>query len=510
MDSRLLLIKIITLLYKESLVGDSSGRSNELAREAIQSIKLPESVIEMDKSREILVALRSTALWMVGHDETAFDRDSLLQRIRVNVADEEGLFYAVEQATDPSIDKEILKRQAMELRQELRSYLTSFTVTDIVKKASQKLMFSPDQVDWKNYNFVKQLVADLEPYATHTGEEKIPGMVDEVDVSDTAGMADIMSRASQELSNEGVLRFGNQAVNRMFGEHGGMRRGEALVVGALQHNFKTGQTLGMFEQAALYNVPYLRDKTKRPLLLHISLENQLTDNIMWLYINLKENETGEACDISKVDIEEATRYVHQRLSANGYHIKMCRMNPSDVTYRTVFDYIQKLESDGYEIHLLVIDYLNMMDKKGTVAGAAGQEVRDLFRRMRNFTSARGIAFITPHQLSTEAKALVRQGVENFVQEIANKGYYDSCRTIDQEVDMEIYIHIVKVDGRSYLTMQRGKHRKPTITPQKDLYCVLPFSDVGGIRHDINGKDISVKYPGGGAVGSDDEKPWWVN
>lgn len=510
MDARLLLIKTITLLYKESLMGDAAGRSNELAKEIVQTLKLPETTMELDKSREILVALRSTVLWMANQADTAFDRGSLLQRIRVNVADDEGLYYAVEQAVDPTIDIEVHKRQALELRSELRGYLTSFTVTDIIKKASHRLLFNPDQVDWKNFNFVKELVSQLEPFTSHTGDEKIPGMVDEVDVSDSAGMADIMSRASQELSSEGVLRFGHQAINRMFGEHGGMRRGEALVVGALQHNYKTGLTLGMFEEAALYNVPYMRDKTKRPLLLHISLENQLTDNIMWLYINLKENETGEPCDISTVDIHEATRYVHQRLSATGYNIKMCRMNPSDVTYRTIFDYIQKLESEGYEIHLLVIDYLNMMDKKGTVAGAAGQEVRDLFRRMRNFTSARGIAFITPHQLSTEAKALVRQGVENFVQEIANKGYYDSCRTIDQEVDMEMYIHIVKVDGRSYLTVQRGKHRKPTITPQKDLYCVLPFSDVGGLRHDINGKDISVKYPGGGSVGTDEEKPWWVN
>lgn len=55
--------------------------------------------------------------------------------------------------------------------------------------------------------------------------------------------------------------------------------------------------------------------------------------------------------------------------------------------------------------------------------------------------------------------LIRNGMdEQFVAEIKNKGYYDGCRTLDQEVDMELYIHIVKVDGRSYLTLQRGKHR----------------------------------------------------
>lgn len=91
-------------------------------------------------------------------------------------------------------------------------------------------------------------------------------------------------------------------------------------------------------------------------------------------------------------------------------------------------------------------------------------------------------------------------MDKFVKEIANKGYYDSCKTIDQEVDLEIAIHIEKVDGRSYLTVQRGKHRKITPTPQKDLYCVLPFHDVGGVRDDILLEDTTMKEPGVGASG----------
>lgn len=121
---------------------------------------------------------------------------------------------------------------------------------------------------------------------------------------------------------------------------------------------------------------------------------------------------------------------------------------------------------------------------------------------------RKILFITPHQLSTEAKMLKRQGVENFVQEIANKGYYDSCKTIDQEVDLEVYIDIVKINGRSYLTIQRGKHRKVGITPEADLFTVYRFEDVASIPDDIDGRDMSRKHAGGGVVGAADEKPFW--
>ena len=105
--------------------------------------------------------------------------------------------------------------------------------------------------------------------------------------------------------------------------------------------------------------------------------------------------------------------------------------------------------------------------------------------------------------------LIRQGnEENFVKDIANKGYYDSCKTIDQEVDWEIYIHIVKADSKSWLTVQRGKHRLIKQTPEEHKFCVLEFHDVGDLREDINGADTTRKKPGGNPVGSTATQPFW--
>jgi hypothetical protein len=103
--------------------------------------------------------------------------------------------------------------------------------------------------------------------------------------------------------------------------------------------------------------------------------------------------------------------------------------------------------------------------------------------------------------------LIRQGnEETFVKDIANKGYYDSCKTIDQEVDLEIYVHIIKCDSKSWLCVQRGKHRLIQVTPDEHKFTVLPFNDIGDIRDDVNGPDTSRKKPGGAAPGED--KPWF--
>lgn len=151
----------------------------------------------------------------------------------------------------------------------------------------------------------------------------------------------------------------------------------------------------------------------------------------------------------------------------------------------------------------------MLSKRGCQQGPHGFETRDLFRRVRNFTAPRGITFITPHQLSTQAKELVRSQIENFVQEIVNKGYYDSCRTVDQEVDLELTIHIEKMGGESFLTVGRGKHRKITITPEKDLFTVLKFEKIGNIPDDIHGADRSMRKVGGRpANDGGSSNVWW--
>lgn len=117
--------------------------------------------------------------------------------------------------------------------------------------------------------------------------------------------------------------------------------------------------------------------------------------------------------------------------------------------------------------------------------------------------------MSPHQLSPDAKRMIRtdMALEDFVKNIANKGYYDGCTTIDQEVDLEFYIHIVKVNGKKYLTIQRGKHRGVNDTPDAHLYTVLPFMPVGNIPDDINGPDISMKKPGNDQLGGDGDSAW---
>lgn len=509
MDFKLLVAKSITLLYKESLITNYTSNSADLVKQVLTTIKVPDiTVVDYDKSRDVIVNLRSTVLWMADNPiGYIYDKSSLHQRIRINAGDDPSTFLAITEALNEEIlDQDHLKRSILDYKEFLKEHVQREKIRELLTNASRTVNFDAESVDWKT--FAREFMEKIEPFTTSGDSRTHASMVADIDLRDLDAVANAMTMAKEELSSVGALKTGWQALNRMLGAAGGFRRGECVVIPALQHNFKSGMMMTLMRQIAQYNIPNLRDPTKKPMLMRISFENEIQSDIMWLYKNLKELETGEYCDIDSMVESEAAPYILERMEVTGYHINLCRIDPSDFTFHDLFDRITYFESQGYEIHAVFCDYLNMMSKRGCTQGTLGSDIRDLFRRIRNFMSPRGITFFTPHQLSTEAKQLVRNGVDNFVQEIANKGYYDSCKTIDQEVDLELYVHIEKRGLDSYLTIQRGKHRNPLITPAKDLYTVLKFHPIGTLHDDINGRDTSMRHVGGASMSEGGAPAWF--
>jgi hypothetical protein len=495
MDKKLLLIKCVTLLFRESQLPDITENSSALVKTIISTITLPEvSVGLVNTERDLLGGLKEICSEMCGLDPThQYAKIELLQKIRYVTRDEESLHSSFTDGIDTELEENELKKFCINLRFSLNEYQREEKVSSIISAAARKIRFERESI-LNISQFVAAVQTELEPFMNAT-KVADPAIVSSVDLDDPSSVQDVLGQARELNDDNGIMRLGWQGMNRMT--QGGLRRGECIVVGALQHNFKTGFTLSIFKHIALYNKPYMLNPKKKPLLLRISFEDPLSLNLPFLYRNIYENKTGKMADLAGRSLEELSAYITDELTINGYHIKMMHVNPSLWTYRDLCNLILQLESEGYEIHFCGLDYLPMLPTTGcSEGGPIGSPMRDMYRRVRNFFSSRKITLMTPHQLATDAKMLIRNGLdEHFVKEIANKGYYDGCRTIDQEVDMEIYIHKVIVNGKSYLTVQRGKHRVIKQTPEEHKFFVIPFFDVGDIRDDINSSDTSTKRPG---------------
>lgn len=498
MDAKLLITQVITLLYLESQLPTKEVDSRELAKEILNDVKLTESVLDTDADREIIGGLRSTVFYIC--EQNDIDPISLKQRLRLNTKGDTDLYEIIVENFEEPADEETLRKRILHHTNLLNKHQKEKQFRDVIKKWVSDVLYSSTETALNVTNIAAKMQSELERFVfdpNALGPRGIAGVVGAVNFDNIQELENLFAAAEKETCTDGILRTGWQCINRMMGWHDGYRRGDFVLVGALQHNFKTGFTLKLLQQFVTYNKPWMIDPTKKPLMLHISSENALTDNVLSMYEYIYVTLTGKRPE-NDATIAEKAKFIREYASKKGYHLEMVRVDPTDFTYSSLFQMIMEYESMGYEIHMCMVDYLQMFNKAGCFQGPTGSDTRDLFRRVRNFMSKKKITFITPHQVASDAKYLLRAGVESFVKEIVNKGYYDSCKTIDQEVDVEILIHKVTVDGVDYLEIHRGKHRKSgDITPFYDLYAVLPFNPGGwgGILDDLNGADTSMRKPG---------------
>lgn len=494
MDIRTILSKIVTLIYRTRLLGNLDN--DDLIKTILSTIKTdgPEMTFVGNSPMK---RLKDMCHSLLGEKEQ-IPKEVLIAQVSILLENDPKLLEVMKDTLVQDHDEGTNKRIITNIVKTLNNYYKENLAYEIFNKASYDMKFNRAKLG--NFSdYLQSTLAQLEPLTNILTSMKDPAVVGELDFDNPDSVDVVFNEVRNLNSNSGVYRFGWQGMNRM--SQGGTRRGETVGVGALQHKYKTGFTLSSFCQFATLNSPIMTEKEvlegKKPLLLRISFEDNLTNNLQFMYQYLKANEGTpvSAKDFADLTTEELREYITKRLTATGFKIKMRRVDPSQWTYLSLLNYIIELEAEGYSVHLLMVDYLFMLPTTGCTQGPTGSDKRDMLRRVRNFCSARGTIFMTPFQLSTEAKQLLRNGVpeHNFVNEIAEKGYYDGCKTVDQELDLEIYVHVFTHKRKKYLAVRRGKHRLPTVIPEDDLYFMLRFPALNvPVLEDAHGDDTSFR------------------
>lgn len=509
MDIKLLLIKTLTLLYRESELGNDVSE-DLLINDFLKAIEIPNTLIEA--SSQLLVNLRLTAIEMT--EATAngpLNKEDLLQRVRVNVENFEYLYEALKTGIDRQLDEDQALKACAALRQELLTARRKNKVKKLLHDAYVQATFREAEVDWKN--FLPELTRQLEENGegdAGLGELRLKSMISQVDFSDKAAVRNVLIEGKQSVFGDGIMKTGWQGFNDML--EGGLRRGELVVIGALRSNYKSGMLLNIPRHVAIYNKPYMIDPTKKPLILYISLENDVEKNVIDLYKKIWEEDHQKPLNVSEMTedmIAEAAEIINEKMSVNGYTYRMLRMDSNTINYEDFFAVIRYFESQNYEIHLISLDYMNNMQKDGCSGSLMAERIRDLYRRCRNFCNPRKITLLTAHQLDSQATYLKREGNHDFVQRVAGGSYYLDCKSVDHEIDVEIIINMERPgDGHTYLAAMCGKHRGPFDMSRPELLTVYRFEDYAGLHDDINGQSQARKEVGGATVTSGGERPFW--
>ena len=494
MDIKSILASATTMLFLSGCAGEHVQKNYLSIIDDVMQTCRPSEGQQVDFAKNPIVGLRDVINWQM--HSTSYDKDLFLQQVKLKVGQDEGTFNAIKMGIECPLDDEL--KVVSKLR-----ILKSSIESDLNK---QKFI---TELDYLRFKFAQAPAGSKEEKELldklQMGMERLKGnglgggkkyLVRSISFNDEASVSAGIDDAMEVYNTRGVLGFGLQGFNDLFGDHQGIRRGETVVISALQHKWKSGALLSSAIQVAYFNEPtYLNLKApkegeedkRKAMILHITLENDPLGELLFAYRYIREQLEGVPTSITNLSEEEkafAKKYVVDFFKESGFHFEVVQYAAGEFGYSDLFAAIESYEELGFEIHMLTLDYMGKMSTRGCVDGPHGKNIQDLYQRLQNYMLRKKIALLTAHQMSTEAKALERNGEEILVKAVCELGYYAGCRTVDNEVDMEIYQHIVKIGGKSYMTWQRGKHRKPgSVTPDDMRFCVYLMQEMSVIPWD---------------------------
>ena len=105
MNTKLLLVTAISLLYRESQLPAAGENSSELVRKIIEEIRLPEHSLTLDSERGTLHNLISTIHYMCNQAvDYQYDESELLQRLRVDTNNDSDLYQSFVDGIKETLD----------------------------------------------------------------------------------------------------------------------------------------------------------------------------------------------------------------------------------------------------------------------------------------------------------------------------------------------------------------------------------------------------------------------
>lgn len=503
MNNRLLLTRCVTLLYRESLIIDEMDDSKELVRSILQNVQVSETGLGLNTEREVIIALKKTVLYMCETPKgSSEDRDDLLQRIRLDVGHDDKYYSVIEKGLTLELTQEELKRSSLSLRRSLYNYLKEVRIKALINKASVQINYDRESITDFNV-FLSELTGQLDEFSLNVGEDD-PAILDTVDLGSMESLEATFEDAKDILHGDRIYKTGFQGLNRMF--NGGFRPGEIVQYGGLQHNYKSGMAVSLFSHFAMFNEPQ-QVEGKKPLILRISFEDKPYQDLIFLYKHIMFSQTGQLVDVVDVSVKEMAKYVHGELSKNGFHVKIIRVDPYSWNYKSIINKVLELEAEGYNLEVLEIDYLSKVGKEGlSNGGITGGEFGDLLGRIGGFCASKQILFVTPHQLSIEAKNRLRDDIpgDQFIKLLPGRGYWEGNKGLDRIYDVGFYIHLIKRAGKTYLGVAWDKHRGFNCE-EDNKFFMMEFPDsVHPVPYDIDRDDSSMtRFPRRGEQGGGD-------
>ena len=492
MDIKHFLTSCIALLYLSNQASASEFESASLiAKETLAVVK--QKSLNLDVGSDTITELKNVITWQLNIKD--YDKTLLDAQLKLKLKDDVDSIDSINIILTVSDEKSLFKR-LKGLKTTCTLYKNKMELLSVMDSSRFAYRLQPIGSD-KEETLLEELEQKI--HLVRKGGGTNLAYIGGVDFTSRQKIFETLKKGAAEYSLNGILKFGLQGWNNLYGDHQGQRRGETLLLSAMGHSYKSGRLLNSFAEVIEFNKPtYILDSSlklppemRKACAIHITIENNYLGDTQQLLKYYKEQENGlpfSIVEMSKEEMETHSEYLESKLGKEGgIHGFIEQYDASTFTYEEYFDCIAKYQALGYEVHFVSLDYAGRMSTKGCVASSgAGSEKRDLMKRLQAHALKHKYAFMTAWQMSSDAQTKLREGEQFLVKAVKELGYYLDCRTVQNEVDMEVYQAFVIVGNKKFITWQRGKHRKPGNQPEEKMkFCVYETNPVAFVKWDIN-------------------------
>ncbi len=482
------LIKIITALYFNDKAEDDNPNIYDEIQNILKNIKVdPRVLSSLGNDDAVIESLRYTAEWMI-YSKCNFNRLDLLQRLSVNLQSDNDYIAIAKSYLDPEITSIDARKRANGIMQELRYEEKRNKLKAAIAKANAQLNFGSDYIEITPY--INNLMTELGELHSSTNNET-QGLLGKVNFTDDEDIENALTKGISLVDETGVLNTGFIGLNKACGGSG-IPRGFLVNFGALTHCYKSGILIDLCLNIPVYNDPWMWDDTKKPMIMRISFENTIEQDVIILYKKLYEIKYKKRWAAGDVNIADAKNELKAHFQQRGYTFEMLHYDTANFCIYDLFDVLNKYIDYGFEIHAVMCDYLSQIAHH-TFGDRLDSKIQRTSDMTRLFCYPKGITFITAHQLSTAAQEESKKNSVNFTKLVCTGGWYMDCKSLHTKLDLEFVMHIHKhIDGNDYLMFSRGKHRGGENTPQSHRHFIYQFQDLGGIMPDY-GSEPMVLY-----------------
>jgi hypothetical protein len=487
MNDLLVLVKLLSALYQAKKLKDTN-LITELV-DTLNELPVPNSdVFTQDKG--IRDSIRATIRWLLEQPEedVLVIKSSLMQRVSMFVKNDESLKEAIQHGLEDQASDEMTRKVIYQHISEIRLNSEGEEFAKKFKKAIKDFYFKDindmGKDDWAN-------LIDLVQAGVNQGmEERQSEIVAQVTSEAPDSFNAIIDMAKRENSLEGIMKSGIQGLNIALNPDGGFRRGKMYMIEALTNRGKSLATSHMVASIGLYNKPMLRDKAKIPTILLESAEDTMDLIIMRMYklaLSARHGITSDFQTAENMDIVDA---IVSCFKENGWYLIINQIDSSKDSANTMFARCRQLELKGHEIIFWAYDYCGLQNIDKIPGETKSDKLQMHFRKIRGFIIARGICFLTPHQLSPAAKMKLQESDEEsevyFAREVSGKSLTETSTKITNEVDVVITIHVAKTTFKVYFTFCVGKQRGEGCLPE-ERFGIYDLHPEKGLEHDIGKK-----------------------